>query len=138
VARGWNHRLIAPDVLAVLAGGCEVVTCTADERNLASTASGWKNGRQIWVLRYEGEDHPAEVFVEGSLPPTVATTREEFVERSRAEDAGDLLLDPLFEMAIAAVRREIGYRPDEPSPFDGRFVMLEASNPTISQRLFGG
>lgn len=139
VASGWNHRLIAPDVLATLGAGCEVVTCTADERNLASAAAGWTDGRQIWALRYEGEDHPGEVVVEGNLPPAVATIRQEFIEKSQSEDAGDLLLDPLFEMAIAVVQRETDYRPDEPSPaFDGRFVMLEAVNPTIYQRLFGG
>jgi hypothetical protein len=139
VARGWSHRLIAPDVLTTLAAGCEVVTCTADERNLASAAAGWKDGRQVWALRYEGEDHPGEVVVEGNLPPAVATIRKEFIETSQAEDAGDLLLDPLFEIAIAGVQRVIDYRPDEPSPaFDGRFVMLEAAKPTLYQRLFGG
>jgi hypothetical protein len=77
--------------------------------------------------------------VEGNLPPAVATIRKEFIETSQAEDAGDLLLDPLFEIAIAGVQRVIDHRPDEPSPaFDGRFVMLEAAKPTLYQRLFGG
>jgi hypothetical protein len=30
-------------------------------------------------------------------------------------------------------------RPDEPCPaFDGRFVLLESTSPTLKQRLFGG
>ena len=67
------------------------------------------------VLR-DGEEAPAEVVAEG-----------------------DLHLDPLFEIPIELVRNAVGYRPDEPSrAFDGRFVILDAINPTLKQRLFGG
>ena len=68
-----------------------------------------------------------------------ALIRQELTARSQAEDAGDLHLDPLFEIPIEAVRNAVGYRPDAPSPaFDGRFVLLEPINPTMMQRLFGG
>jgi hypothetical protein len=79
------------------------------------------------------------VVAEGDFPPTFEIIRQKLTAKSQAEDAGDLLLDPLFEIPIEAVRGAVGYRPDEPSPaFDGRFVLLESIDPTLLQRLFGG
>ena len=139
VADGRDHRLIQAPVLTRLSAGCGVLTCTVEERNLSSAAAGWRDGRRLWSVTYEGEDSPGEVVAEGELPVTFAIIGQELTARSQAEDAGDLLLDPLFEIPIEAVRNAVGYRPDEPSPaFDGRFVLLEAIDPTVMQRLFGG
>jgi hypothetical protein len=139
VADGLNHRLIQPPVLATLSARCEVVTCTADERNLFAAATGWRDGQQVWSVSYAGEDDPGKVVVEGAPPAPFPAIRDELTRKSEAEDAGDLLLDPLFEIPIELVRQIVGYRPDEPSPaFDTRFVHLEAVDPTIMQRLFGG
>jgi len=139
VAAGWDHRLIQERVLTRLSAGCEVLTCTVEERNLSSAASGWRDGGRQWSVSYEGEERPGDVVTEGDLPFTFATLRQEFVAKSKAEDAGDLLLDPLFEIPIEIVQRTVGYRPDAPSrAFDGRFFLLEAVHPTLMQRLFGG
>ena len=116
-----------------------MLTCTVQESFLSSAATGWRNGHKRWSVTYEGEDAPGEVVAEGDLPVTFALIRQNLTAKSQAEDAGDLPLDPLFEIPIEAVRNAIGYRPDEPSPaFDGRFVLLEAIDPTLMQRLFGG
>lgn len=139
VAAEYDHRLIQEPVVTPLSAGCEVLTCTVEERNLSSAASGWRDGRRLWSVSYEGEETPGDVVTEGDLPFTFATLRQEFIAKSQADDAGDLLLDPLFEIPIEMVQRTVGYRPDEPSrAFDGRFVLLEAINPTLMQRLFGG
>ena len=139
VADGREHRFVQPPVLTRLSSGWEVLSCSVDERNLSSAASGWKHGGQVWSVTYEGEDTPGEVVVEGTPPESFAAIRETFTARAQADDAGDLLLDPLFEIPIEMVRQIVGYRPDEPSPaFEGRFVLLEAVDPTFMQRLFGG
>ena len=138
VATGFDHRLIQPPVLAVLSAGCEVLACTVDVRNLSSRASGWRNRQQSWSVAYEGEDSP-DVIVDGDLPVTFDMIRRDYIARSQAPDAGDLLLDPLFEIAIEIVRNPVAYRPDEPSPaFDGRWVVLESINRTFMQHLLGG
>lgn len=139
VGEGQNHRLIQAAVLARLSEGCEVLTCTVEERNLSSAASAWVKGRRMWTVSYEGEDRPGEVLAEGELPVTFEAIKQDYTARSQADDAGDLLLDPLFEIPIETVRSAIGYRPDEASPaYEGRFTSLEAINPTMKQRLFGG
>lgn len=139
VGDGRDHRLIQNPVLTRLSAACEVLTCTVDERNLYAAAAGWQNGQRLWTVTYDGEDQPGEVGAEGDLPTTFGFIRQDYTARSQAEDAGDLLLDPLFEIPIEIVRNTIGYRPDEPSPaFDGRYRLLEAVDPTLVQRLFGG
>lgn len=139
VGDGRDHRLIQEPVLTLLSADCEVLTCTVDEPNLFSAATGWTHGRRLWSVSYDGDAQPGDVVAEGDLPVTFAIIRQDHVTKSQAEDAGDLLLDPLFEIPIALVRNAVGYRPDEPSPaFDGRFVLLEAIAPTLVQRLFGG
>jgi hypothetical protein len=138
VAAGFDHRLIQPCVLAGLSAGCEVLTCTVAVGNLSSRASGWRNGQKSWTVTYEGEDSP-DVIVDGDLPSTFDLIRSDYVARSQAPDAGDLLLDPLFEIAIEIVRNAVAYRPDEPSPaFAGRWVALDSINKTFMQHLFGG
>jgi len=138
VATGFDHRLIQPAVLAALSAGCEVLACTADVRNLSSRASGWRDGQQSWSITYEGEDSP-DVSLDGHLPSTFDLIRSDYIARSKAPGAGDLLLDPLFEIAIEIVRNPVAYRPDEPSPaFDGRWVVLDSINKTFMQRLSGG
>ena len=137
VATGFDHRLIQPEVLTGLSAGCEVLTCTVAVGNLSSRASSWRDGRKCWSVTYEGEDS-GDVVVDGELPVTADMILRDYLARSQAPDAGDLLLDPLFEIAIEIVRSSIAYRPDEPSPaFDGRWVVLDAANGTFMKRLFG-
>ena len=139
IAEGRDHRLIQEPVLATLSAGCEVLTCTVQESFLSSAATGWRDGHKRWSVTYEGEDAPGEVVVAGELPITFALIGQDLTAKSQADGAGDLLLDPLFETPIETVRNAIGNRPDEPSQaFDGRFVLLEAIDPTFTQRLFGG
>ncbi len=139
VGDGRDHRLIQEPVLTKLSVGCEVLTCTVEERNLFSAATGWQDGRRLWSVTYDGEEIPGQVATEGDLPFAFAGIHRDFTAKAQAEDAGDLLLDPLFEIAVELVRHATGYRPDQPNPgFDGRFVLLEAINPTLWQRLFGG
>ena len=67
------------------------------------------------------------------------TISRDLTNKSKAPDAADLPLDPLFEIPIELVHNAVGYRPDQPShAFDGRFVVLDPINPTLMQRLFGG
>ena len=139
VAARWDHRFIQEPVLTKLSAGCEVLTCTVDEGNLSSRAAGWRDGRRVWSVSYEGEDVPGEVLAQGDLPLPFELINRDFTAKSKAPDAGDLLLDPLFEIPIELVHNAVGYRPDEPSrAFDGRFVILDPIKPTLMQRLFGG
>ena len=105
---------------------------------MSSRAASWRDGAKAWSVNYEGEESP-EVVVNGDLPVTFDMIRRDYIARSQTPDAGDLLLDPLFEIAIEIVRNPVAYRPDEPNPaFDGRWVALDSIDKTFKQHLFGG
>ena len=115
VAAGWDHRLIQEPVLTKLSAGCEVLTCSVDEGNLSSRAAGWRDGRRVWSVSYEGEDMPGEVLAQGDLPLPFELISRDLTNKSKAPDAGDLLLDPLFEIPIELVRNAVGYGPMNPA-----------------------
>jgi hypothetical protein len=52
VGDGRDHRLIQEPVLTKLSQGCEVLTCTVEEPNLSSAATGWRDGRKLWSVAY--------------------------------------------------------------------------------------
>ncbi len=139
VARGREHRLIAEPVIQRLSAGCEVLTCTVEEQEIFSAAAGWRDGRRVWSVTYEGAEAATDVVAEGDLPPAFEAIRTRRTAEAKAEDAGDALVDPMFEIAVETVRSVIGYscKYGEASPgFDGRFVTLQATDRSWWQRLF--
>ena len=76
VADGLDHRLIQPPVLATLSAGCEVLTCTVDERNLYSVATGWANGRQVVVGEVRRRGSPRRDRRRGRSPAQLRVRAE--------------------------------------------------------------
>jgi hypothetical protein len=140
VARGRDHRLIQDAAVQPLSNGCEVVTCTVQEAEIYSAAAGWRNGRREWSLSYDGANDGAEVVAVGELPFVYPAIRDRFIAEAQAEDAGDALVDPVFEIAVETVHNLIGYKPyDKSAAFNGRFVILEGiDTPWLKRLLFGG
>jgi hypothetical protein len=138
VAHGREHRLINEAVIARLAAGCEVLTCTVEEQQIYSAAAGWRDGHRLWAIAYDGEEGPSDVVIDGDLPHGSSDIRARFTALAQAEDAGDALVDPMFEIPGEIVRSVTGYKFGEPSPgFEGRFVLLEATDRSWLQRLVG-
>ena len=69
VARGAEHAVLHSDVLERLSDSCDVLTCTVEEHVMFSQATGWRNGRRLWVVTHEGEQGPVGIAEEGVLPP---------------------------------------------------------------------
>jgi hypothetical protein len=126
VANGREHRLIRETAVKPLSTGCEVVTCTADEQNTFSEAADWRDGQRVWSVSYDGEEGPADVVVSGEPPFEFSLIRDRYTAEAQAPDAGDALIDPMFEIPVELVHGVIGYKPRASSPaFHGRFVLLE-------------
>ncbi len=126
VARGRDHRLVAEPVIQRLSLGCEVLTCSAEEQSIISAAAGWQDGRRAWSVSYDGEEGPADVVVDGDLPFAFSVIRAQFTAEAKAEDAGDALVDPMYQIPIEIVHSVTGYSPGKKSPaFTGRFALLE-------------
>lgn len=116
-----------------------MLTCKVEEQAIFSAATGWRDGRRIWSVTYDGEEGPADVVAEGDLPVTFPSIRERFTALARAEDAGNALVDPMFEIPVEIVHGFTGYKPEATPKLKGRFALLEGTDtPWYTRLLFGG
>lgn len=140
VARGRDHRLIQESVIRSLSAGCEVLTCNVQEEVIFSQATCWRNGSRVWSVTYDGEEGATDVVVEGDLPFAFAAIHAQFTALAQAEDAGDALVDPMFEIPVEMVHSLTGYKPSAGSPaYKGRFGLLEGlDTPWWKRMIFGG
>ena len=126
IAGGRDYRLIHEPVVKSLSVGCEVLTCTVEEQVNFSAATCWRNGSRVWSVTYDGEGEATDVVVEGDLPFAFSGIRAQFTAQAQAEDAGDALVDPMFEIPVECVRSLIDYKPYDANPgFAGRYMLLE-------------
>ena len=110
-----------------------------------SQATGWRNGRRLWVVTHEGEQGPVGIAEEGVLPPEYPPIRDRLVARQETDGGATAEVDWLFEIPLALVQTFVGYRHDEPSPaYAARgFEVLElepgrSARPSWLGRLFAG
>jgi hypothetical protein len=126
IARGRDHRLIHEGVIKSLSVGCEVVTCTVEEQVIFSAATCWRGGSRVWSVTYDGEEAATDVVVEGELPFAFSGIRSQYTALAQAEDAGDALVDPMFEIPVEIVRSVVDYKPYDKNPaYAGRYILLE-------------
>lgn len=135
VARGAEHAVLHSDVLERLSDGCDVLTCTVEEHVMFSQATGWRNGRRLWVVTHEGEQGPVGIAEEGVLPPEYPPIRDRLVARQETDGGAAAEVDWLFEIPVALVQTFVGYRHDEPSPaFASRGFEVLESEPSRSAK----
>jgi hypothetical protein len=93
--------------LSLLSEGTEAVGCILSSVVMASDAWGYRDGREIWSIRYDCEKHNREVEATGDLPrefePIYAAAR-----REQAENEGDRV-DYIFDVPGDLVTAITGY-----------------------------
>ena len=80
----------------------------------------------VAAIDYDGEEAATDIVVDGNLPFSFSGIRAQFTALAQAEDAGDALVDPMFEIPVEIVRSVIDYKPyDKNARYDGRYMLLE-------------
>jgi hypothetical protein len=93
-AASANSRLIAAAML---------------EGSMMSAASEWRNGRQIWLVEYDGQNGAGgPLNTTGSMPPEYASIRTQLLAKQRNSPNVDFTFDVPIELAAAIT----GFRPD--------------------------
>lgn len=133
---GWylvisnNESQVAPDeVLAQLASnGAEVVTCFVEEHVMASRATGWAEGEQVWSAAHDAQRARNHLEAEGDAPAAYAEIAAQALDKQAAADAGKVRVDYLFNVPIDLAYSVVGYRHDKDVPgLEGEvFEVLEA------------
>jgi hypothetical protein len=135
-----EHEYLGPNVIGPLSAGCEVMTCTVEEHVMFSESAGWKDGRQLWRVRHEGENGPVGLEEEGTFPAEYAPIRERLAKQQESEGGATADVDYLFDIPVVLAQTFVGYKHDEiNSAFatDG-FEVLEFEDPTPAKRSWLG
>jgi hypothetical protein len=126
--------LVQEGLLATLSAGGEAVACSVEEHVMASIATAWRDGVEVWRAAHLGEDGDLRhLEVRGAPPPELARLRAAaLAELEGEEDPADLLFDVPLDLA----RSLTGFKHDtSEATFE---VLRRASRPSWLARLLGG
>lgn len=121
-AEGWDlilapacdHKIVRKPLLEQLSQGCGLIACTVEEHVMLSKASCWKDGRQLWSVKHQGEEGLRNLEARGVLPPAYEGIRDRFIAMQEDDDAPEV--DYLFEIPLVLARSITGFKHDEESP----------------------
>jgi hypothetical protein len=106
-------ELVDVDGPALSAGGVTVHQVVVEEHVMTSAATCWSDGSVRWSVVHEAEQDLLDLRVTGTPPSSLDGLRTAAVEQTR--DGG---VDALFEVPVALVEAETGFRHDT-LPLDG-------------------
>lgn len=98
VANRFYHRFVQDRCLKKLSQNCELVTCSVEEHVMASWATNWVNGKQVWSLSHFAEEGHEALEIVGTPPDFLADLR-------RSQSSG-------FEIPVEAAFNCTAFRHD--------------------------
>jgi hypothetical protein len=113
--------------------GCELVTCFIEEHVMVSKATGWKDGRRIWLVMHDAQINLQHLDIQGEPPQGFAAIREKLLAMQTPQSC-----DYIFDVPVETARSIIGYRHDQDVPgLSGEVFEVLAKKSTFLRRLFG-
>jgi hypothetical protein len=131
---GWylvcqrRHEATAAE-MGRLSEGCEAAACFVEEHVMFSSASGWKDGREIWCVVHEAARDSTHLEVRGTPPPRFAAIRDELFAKQTLETC-----DYIFDIPVSVFADLTGFRHDARAALE--FEALE--RPSWFARMFRG
>jgi len=109
-----DHRWVAPESLAALSSGAEVVACVVEEHTMCSRAEGWQAGERRWSVQHDAQQGADHLVADGELPVPYAAIAAE--QRQLQASAGARGVDELFEVPLKLAQALVGFKHDEGGP----------------------
>jgi hypothetical protein len=144
---GWyailfNRTEIKDQTLEKLSRAGEVVSCFVEDHVMFSSASAWKNGRQLWRVAHDGgQDGVLHLETSGDLPAEFASIQKNLFAKQEKETAepDDLKVHHVYEFRAEVAKELTGFRLDQDIPGISRdiFAALEPKSGSLLSRLFG-
>ena len=114
VAQG-SERLIAPQILARVSTRWPCVGCLVEEHVMASSATFWSGGVEVWSIVHEADQGILHLEARGQLPDSFVALRDEKIREQQTDDAGgDGDVDHVFEVPLLVAKQFTGFKHDEP------------------------
>jgi len=102
----------SPELLALLSQDGEALGCWLSDVVMASDAFGYRDGREVWSIRYDCNEHDGVVDAAGKLPPQFKAIYKKARAAQAAEEDGPPV-DYVWDVPADVVAAITGYRYDE-------------------------
>ncbi|HTO07883.1 MAG TPA: hypothetical protein VMR86_12600 [Myxococcota bacterium] len=124
VADGCDGPLLSRAALARASAEVTVVACSIEEHVMASWASLWSEGQEVWRIAHEAERGHLDIEVRGAMPEFFEELKDDILSEQGAEDSGAGEVDWVFDLPLRAAHRLTGFKHDDPhTPYE--FEVLE-------------
>jgi hypothetical protein len=115
-ARDYGNPLTEDATLQRLSIGCEVVAGGVETHVMCSTASGWKEGREVWWMDHDSEVGVENLSTRGELPAVFNGIYQNLQAQQEAEGGPDCGVDFIFSAPEQLTKALTGYHYDESQP----------------------
>jgi len=147
LSNGWSVLFTfdfgfpTPERMALLSAPGTAIAVSADERTMFSVVRGYERGKAVFAIEHDGGSEGARhIAAVGTLPAAWAGVLEKANRQQDEEDAGDAMVDFVFDAPTALAEALCGYRDDQPRPEgqEPEFRLLaEKKRPGLLGWLFG-
>jgi hypothetical protein len=79
---------------------------------MVSGATGWADGKKLWLVTHESRPGPTHLLSRGALPSEFPSIHD----RQAAKQAADATADYYFDIPVDLARALTGFRHDEDPP----------------------
>jgi|SRR5690348_4057619 len=137
-AGGYGNPLIEDANLQRLSVGCEVVAGGIETHVMCSTASGWKDGQEIWWIDHNPDDGVENLSTRGKLPAEFSSIHED-LRTQQAAEGPDPDVDFIFSAPEDLTKALTGYHCEESQPGEKWHSLVTVAPPkkSLFGRLFG-
>ncbi len=145
---GWTVVLTAdfsyptPERMAALSAEGTAIALSADDRVMVSCIRGYAHGKAVFAIEHDGGNHGSHhMAVAGTPPARWAELRERLAKVQDREDAGESVVDYMFEAPAMLARMICGYRQDRPwreGQAPETIALIDRKGAGLLRRLFGG
>jgi len=110
---GSDDRFIDEALLARLSRGCEVVACFVEEHVMASRATEWRDGRNVWTVDHDSSVAADHLEVTGEAPEALESIRQAAEAKRHVDGDDEYPVDYLFEVPVELAQVLVGFRYDD-------------------------
>ncbi len=118
---GFNelaHEMVGDDEVKRLSAGWTVMACNLCETTMCSTASLWRDGKNVWGVWHFSNDTANHLETSGLLPAEFATIEEQYRALQNKEGAYSSV-DYMFEIPMVLATQITSFRHNSgPADFD--------------------
>ncbi len=134
IAEGCDHKIVSSRFLSTATKGCSAIACSIEEHVMFSSCSSWKDGKELWNVKHEG-DKALDLRISGNPPNDLTAIQREYSSKQNQENKNDpYRVDWMFEVPLQLAKQIVGFKHDEDSTGGETFEISAADRTEIGEK----